>query len=122
MIVQLALFFFLPIHLSHVFQGVEHGMHDPVVRAIHALPNFERLRSNELAFNAPDIDGEVFDEVGYSIAFLTSQFCFFYRLDLLRLHRQIFVDTSVHKCKLHDVRRVAQKDPSTACVVCLRSL
>ena len=101
MIVQLALVFFLPAHLSHVFQGVEHGMHDFVVRAVHALPNFESLRSNEMVFNATDIDGEVFDEMGYSIAFLTSQFGFFYRFDLLRLHRQTnIVDTSAHKCKL----------------------
>lgn len=87
MIVQLALVFFLAAHLGHVFQGVEHGMHDSVVRAVHALPNFERLRSDELIFNAPDIDGEVFDEMGYSVAFLASQFRLFYRLDLLRLHR-----------------------------------
>jgi hypothetical protein len=111
MIVQLALVFFLPAHLSHVFQGVEHGLHNSVVRAVHALPNFERLRSNELVFNAPDIDGEVFDEMGYSIAFLTSQFGFSYRLDLLRLHRQTnIIDTSVHRCKFAVTYDVSLKE------------
>ena len=68
-----------------MFQGVEHGMHDPIICPINALPDFERLRSNELALHASDVDGEVFDEMGYSVAFFTSQFCFSNRLDLLRL-------------------------------------
>jgi len=60
-------------------------MHDSVVCAVNTLPDFERLRSNELALDTSDVDGEVFDEMGYSIAFLTSQLRFSNRLDLFRL-------------------------------------
>lgn len=58
------------VHLGHVFQRVEHGLHNSLICAIHVLSDIERVSANKLALYTPNIDGKVFNEVSHSVAFL----------------------------------------------------
>ena len=71
MIVHLPFILILTVvHLGHVFQRVEHGLHNSLICAVNILSNIERVSADKLAFYTPNIDGKVFNEVCHSIAFL----------------------------------------------------
>ena len=61
-VVQLALILIFAIHLRHRLQGVEHALHDALVRRVHIDAYFRRLGTDELALDAADVHGEVLDE------------------------------------------------------------
>ncbi len=72
MIIQLLFVLILTVHLGHVFQGVEHTLHNSAVCAVHTLSNFECIRADKLALYTSNVDWEVFNEVNHSVAFLAS--------------------------------------------------
>jgi hypothetical protein len=96
-IVHLPFILVLTVHLGHVFQGAEHGLHNLFICAVHALSNFEHVRADELALYTPNIDRKIFNEVNHSVAFLSGQLRLFYGLDLFSLHRRILSISTVVK-------------------------
>lgn len=82
MIIQLSLILALPIHLRHLLKRVKHRLHDLLIRHIDALPNLERVRVDELAFNSGNIDGERLDEGRHTVSLLARQLSVFHRFYL----------------------------------------
>lgn len=71
MIVHLPFILILTVvHLGHVFQGVEHGLHNSFICAVHVLSDFVRVSADKLALYTPNIDRKEFNEVSHSIALL----------------------------------------------------
>lgn len=48
MVIQLAFVFILSTHLRHLLQTSEHSLHYPIIRGIDDLPDFQRIRADEL--------------------------------------------------------------------------
>ena len=101
MVVELPLIFFVAAHFCHLFQSIEHCLHDLVIGTIDELSNLQCIRPNELGLNATNIRGEKLDERCDSFPFLACQLCFLYRFDLVVLRRnqspttQLEVETSL---------------------------
>ena len=70
MIVQLTLIFTLPVHLGHLLQRCEHGLHYSVVRGVDDLPHLQRVRADKLCLDTADIRGEILDERRDTVTFL----------------------------------------------------
>jgi hypothetical protein len=84
-IVQLAFIFTLPVHFGHLLQRVKHGLDDHIVCTVDICADLKLVRTDELTLNSADVNWEVFDEMGYSLALLAGQFGLFDTSNLLSL-------------------------------------
>ena len=74
MVVQLALILAFAIKLRHLLERVEHSLHDLLISDIDSLTDLECVGPDQLLLDAADVDGEVFDELSNTVAFLARQF------------------------------------------------
>jgi hypothetical protein len=66
MVVEMAFILSFAIHFCHLFEGIEHALHDFLVSIIDTRPYLEIVGTNELGFDFANVNREVFDEVGHS--------------------------------------------------------
>jgi hypothetical protein len=84
-VVELALVFAFAVHLCHLLERIEHGLHDLLISSFDIVADFQSIGADELCFDAADIYREIFDEWSNTLAFLAREFGVFNTLDLLGL-------------------------------------
>ncbi len=85
MVVQLSLVFTFAVHFGHLFEALEHGIHDTFVRSVDDSSYLETVGTEKLAFDTSDVTREQSHEGSYTFTLLARQLCSLNTLDLLVL-------------------------------------
>jgi len=87
MIVEMAFILSFTVHFCHLFEGIEHALHDFLVGIIDTRPYLEIISTNELSFDFAYVDREVFDEVGHPLTLFAGKLGLLNPFDLVILKR-----------------------------------
>lgn len=84
-VIELAFILAFPIQLSHLLQRLKHRLHNFIIGHVDILTYLQGVGTNKLVLNTTDVDREVFDEVGNTVALLAGQLSLLDGFDLARL-------------------------------------
>jgi hypothetical protein len=87
MVVELAFIFSLAIHFCHLLEGIEHALDNLLVGIINTCSYLEIVRANELGFHLANVNREVFDEVGHTLALFAGKLGLFNPFNLVVLEK-----------------------------------